>query len=149
MYTSSRLPQFLPQSTHRVATAAFWRTFHHDGKIAQAGGGVHAHAHPFHTIYHHVQSCSVRSSWEDWYILPISYLSLCTRWFLQSVAATTIRSRRWNSWTYTFLEVFGHNLESSQTWGFYLSFLLSTNCYSWTNLSVLHWLIVLYGFLKP
>ncbi len=22
-----------PQSTHRVATAAFWRTFHHDGKF--------------------------------------------------------------------------------------------------------------------
>ncbi len=22
------------QSTHRVATAAFWRTFHHDGKIS-------------------------------------------------------------------------------------------------------------------
>jgi hypothetical protein len=23
----------MPQSTHRVATAAFWRTFHHDGKV--------------------------------------------------------------------------------------------------------------------
>jgi hypothetical protein len=30
--------------------AAFWRTFHHDG------GGA---CHPFHYIYHHVQSCLV------------------------------------------------------------------------------------------
>ncbi len=29
----------LPQSTHKVATATFWRTFHHDGKIAQPGEG--------------------------------------------------------------------------------------------------------------
>jgi hypothetical protein len=28
-----------PQSTHRVATAAFWSTFHHDGKISPGCGG--------------------------------------------------------------------------------------------------------------
>jgi hypothetical protein len=27
------LVECAPQSTHRAATAAFWRTFHHDGKI--------------------------------------------------------------------------------------------------------------------
>ncbi len=31
---------------------------------------------------------------------------------------------RGNSRTYTYVEVSGHNLESSQTWGFYLRFLL-------------------------
>jgi hypothetical protein len=30
----------------QLATAAFWRTFYHDGKIAQAGGGGGVHAHP-------------------------------------------------------------------------------------------------------
>jgi hypothetical protein len=45
-----------------VAIAYFWRTFHHDGKIALAGegGGVHALPTPFHSSYPHVQSCSVR-----------------------------------------------------------------------------------------
>ncbi len=28
------------QSTHRVSTAAFWRTFHHDGKVTQAVGSL-------------------------------------------------------------------------------------------------------------
>jgi hypothetical protein len=56
---------------------------------------------------------------------------------------------KWNLWKYSFIEVPEHNLEISQTWGFYLSFCLSTKCYSWANLSFLHWLIVLYGFLKP
>jgi hypothetical protein len=33
------------QSTHRVATVTFWRTFHHDGKISPGwwGWGVQAH----------------------------------------------------------------------------------------------------------
>jgi hypothetical protein len=45
-------------------------------KWAQAGeegGGVHAH-HPFHYIYHHVQSCGVRSRWEGRYTPPVSTL---------------------------------------------------------------------------
>ncbi len=56
-----------PQSTHRVAFADFWYTSHHDGKISPGwwGGGVHAH--PLSAYYHHVQSCSVRSSWEGRY----------------------------------------------------------------------------------
>ncbi len=48
---------------HRVATATFWRTFHHDGKIAQPGvGGGGFTPTLFHYIYHHVQSCGVGSS---------------------------------------------------------------------------------------
>ncbi len=31
---------------HRVATATFWRTFHHDGKISPGWWGWEVHAHP-------------------------------------------------------------------------------------------------------
>jgi hypothetical protein len=49
-----------PQSTHKVATAAFWHTFHHDGKISPCRWGWEGCTPtPFHYIYHHVQSCSV------------------------------------------------------------------------------------------
>ncbi len=34
-----------------------------------------------------------------------------------------IRVRKPNSWTYNFIEVSGHKLESSQTWGFCMGFL--------------------------
>ncbi len=56
---------------HRVAMTTFWRTFHPEGKITPAwwGWGV-----PFHFIYHHVQSCIVRSSWEGRYTLLIFLL---------------------------------------------------------------------------
>ncbi len=30
-----------PQNTHRVATAIFWRTFHHDGKNSQGWSHIH------------------------------------------------------------------------------------------------------------
>ncbi len=47
IYTEDKLELFIyavykyikylmPQSTHRVAIATFWRTFHHDGKISPA-----------------------------------------------------------------------------------------------------------------
>ncbi len=55
---------------------------------------------------------------------------------------TFVQNLRGNSRTYTYVEVSRHNLESSQTWGFYQSFCLSTRCYSRINLSFLHWLIV-------
>ncbi len=35
-----------PQSAHRVATAAFWCIFHHDGKISPGWKGWGVHAHP-------------------------------------------------------------------------------------------------------
>ncbi len=69
--------------THRVATAAFCRTFHHDGKISPSGWGWGLHAHP-RSLYlppHHVQSCNVWSNWEGKYTHPISSLPLCSLWF--------------------------------------------------------------------
>ncbi len=47
---------------HRMALAAFWRTFHHDGKISHIGEGGGCTPTPFHCSYHHVQSCNVHSS---------------------------------------------------------------------------------------
>jgi hypothetical protein len=38
---------------NRVATAAFWRTFHHEGKISLAGKGGGCTPTPFHYYYHH------------------------------------------------------------------------------------------------
>jgi hypothetical protein len=35
---------------HRVATAAFWRTFNREGKISPGGEGTPT---PFHYTYHH------------------------------------------------------------------------------------------------
>ncbi len=52
---------------HRVFTewqpATFWRTFHHGGTapLGVSGGCTPS---PFHSIYHHEQSCGVRSRWE-------------------------------------------------------------------------------------
>ncbi len=42
-------------------------------RLVRVGGGG-ARRPPFHYIYHHVQSCSVCSSWEGRYTPPISYL---------------------------------------------------------------------------
>ncbi len=67
-------PQCINHRVHRVATAAFWRTFHHDGKISPGWWGWGMHAHPLLIYYHHVQSCSVRSSWEGGYTPSISSL---------------------------------------------------------------------------
>ncbi len=46
-------------------------------------GDAHCTPSPFHYIYHHVHSCSVRSSWEGRYTPPISSLPVCTLWFRQ------------------------------------------------------------------
>ncbi len=51
--------------------ATFGLTFHHDGKIPDQpneDGGVHAPP-PFHSIYHHEQSCGVRL-----YVLGAQYI---------------------------------------------------------------------------
>jgi hypothetical protein len=45
-------------------------------KLAQAREGEGCTPIPFHYIYHHEQSCGVRSSWEGRYTTPISTLSL-------------------------------------------------------------------------
>jgi hypothetical protein len=64
------------QSTHRVTMATFWRIFHHDKKNLPSLVRWGVHAHPVHYIYHHAQSCGVRSSWEGRYSPPISTLPL-------------------------------------------------------------------------
>jgi hypothetical protein len=45
-------------------------------KLGQASGGGGCTLTPFHYIYHHVQSCGVRSSWERRYTPTISTLRL-------------------------------------------------------------------------
>ncbi len=52
-------------------------------KSALAGEvGVHCTPTPFHFIYHHVQRCSVRTSWEGSYstLLLFNLYSICTLW---------------------------------------------------------------------
>ncbi len=99
-----------PQSTHRVAIAAFWRTFRHDGKISRGWLGWGLHVHPLSLYHHHLQSCGVRSNWEGRYALPISTLPLyvfCARnlpnlqVYMQNVYnCTALMSfqRRWVWW---------------------------------------------------
>ncbi len=41
-------------------------------KLSQAGQGGGSTPTHFYYIYHHIQSCGVRSNWEGRYILPIS-----------------------------------------------------------------------------
>ncbi len=60
---------------YRVATAAFLRTVHFSMiKWAKAEE---------QSIYHHVQSCSVRSSWEGRYTPSVSSLPICTLCYTQ------------------------------------------------------------------
>jgi hypothetical protein len=50
--------------------ATFWRTFKHDGEFSPAQAWWWCT--PFHSFYHHVQSCGVRSSWAGKYTPPFS-----------------------------------------------------------------------------
>ncbi len=73
--------------THRVAMVTFWRTFHHDEKISPAWWGCTPTS--FHCIYHHVQSCSVRSSWEtDTLPLFLLYTYISTLWLWHPTSYT-------------------------------------------------------------
>jgi hypothetical protein len=57
---------------------------------------------------------------------------------------------RWNSWMHNFhWDVWEKSCDFSDLRFLYLHFCLSTKCYSWTNLSILYWLILLHRFLKP
>ncbi len=61
----------------RSGNSQFVATFHHDGKNSPAWWRCGwCMPTPFHYIYHHVQSCSVRPSWEGRYTQPISSLPL-------------------------------------------------------------------------
>ncbi len=97
-----------------MATADFWRTFHHDGKISSGwwGWGVHAHLLSLHLPSRfHVQSCSVYApaEWADTLILfhlyPYMYSVDNTTWIrrlgqdgetTRSIRATTLW-QRWHS----------------------------------------------------
>ncbi len=57
-----------PWSTHRVANATFWRTFHHDGKISPAWWGRGMHPPSLYQPSRTKLWCTVHSSWEGWYI---------------------------------------------------------------------------------
>ncbi len=48
--------------TYRLAMATFWRTVHQNGKFSPVWLGWGCTTSPFHSIYHHEQSCGVRSS---------------------------------------------------------------------------------------
>jgi hypothetical protein len=61
---------------HRVAMATFWLTFHYNGKIRGRGCTLS----PFHSLYHHEQSCSVRSSWEGGYTPQFLLYPIFTLW---------------------------------------------------------------------
>jgi hypothetical protein len=68
------------------------RTFHHDGKISPAwwGWGGGCTPPPVHFIYHHKQSCGVRSSWDGWYAPPIfSSTPICTLWVVPNLEIKT------------------------------------------------------------
>ncbi len=94
--------QCTPQSTHRVATAAFWRTWPSWWKnlprLVRVGGACH----PFHCIYHHVQNCTVYAPAERADTRPpISYLKLCTLWCtlytVHQLALFVNTNSRWGS----------------------------------------------------
>ncbi len=71
------------QSTHRVATATFWRRYipswwKNKPSLVRVGGCTPT---PLHYIYHQVQSCGVCSSWEGRYTHPYFLIyPICTLW---------------------------------------------------------------------
>jgi hypothetical protein len=86
-----------PKSTHRVAMAVFWRTFHDDGKISPGclEWGVHAHPLPLYLPSRTVYAPPER---ED-SLSPIFFIStaLCTLWwrlFESSLSASVVHSSK-------------------------------------------------------
>ena len=66
---------------HRVAMAAFWRTFHHEGKISQrwCGCGEHVHRLSLHLPSQVKLQCTIPLSGQIHY--PVSSLvKVCTLW---------------------------------------------------------------------
>ncbi len=75
-----------PQSTHRVAKAAFWLTLHHDGKINSGWWGWGVHAHPLslylpsRTKFQCTSTLQLRKQIHSTYLYPCEYV-LCGRDF--------------------------------------------------------------------
>ncbi len=61
------------------------------------------------------QSTSRVNRWEKMYH--------CVRYIGRKPKGTVLAGLRWNSWKFNFVEVSGHKLEISQTWGCYFRFL--------------------------
>ncbi len=81
----------LPHRVHRVVTAAFWRTFHHEGKISLAGEGGGCTAlctpTPFHYFHHSKVAVYAPAEWADTLTLFHLYqYSICTLWSTPIVA---------------------------------------------------------------
>ena len=77
-WSQSKFLSLTPQSMHRVATATFWRTCHHDGKICPGWWGWGVHSHPLSLYLPSRTKLDVR--WEGLYTPPISTLPLYLLW---------------------------------------------------------------------
>ncbi len=77
---TSRGPDRSGHRVHRVAMAAFWRTFHHEGKISPGWRGGGWTPTPFHYISSQVKlQCTLQLSGQIRY--PVSSLvKVCTLW---------------------------------------------------------------------
>ncbi len=78
-YTQWQRPRFL------AYVPSWWKNYPRLVRV------VVARHTPFHYIYHHIQSCGVRSSWEDRYTPPISTLLCGIRGPLTSGVLDSIR----------------------------------------------------------
>jgi hypothetical protein len=76
--------------THRVRRVAMI-TFYHEWKLSLACKGAGCTPSPFHYIYHHIQRCSVRSSWMGRYTLtdPIGVTLFHLYQYIYSVVLPT------------------------------------------------------------
>ncbi len=104
-----------PQSTHRVAIADFMME---KSPLLDKGGGCTPA--PFHSVYHHIKSCSERSSWEGRYT-PLFHLQpICTLWLRHYTVLHSYVCRRRRcqlcspiSWFWGHGE---HHWEGEETW---------------------------------
>jgi hypothetical protein len=80
---------YLPQSTHRVAPVAFWRTFHHDGKISPGlvrVGGARPPPFAVFTITYEV-AVYAPAEWAD--TLPLFHLYPYMYYVVSTLSAGT------------------------------------------------------------
>ncbi len=75
---------YIPHSSHRVATAAFWRTFHHDGKISPGWWRWGVHAHPL-SLYLPSRTATKYPPAERADTLPVFHLyPICSQWYINN-----------------------------------------------------------------
>jgi hypothetical protein len=108
--------QYYSQSTNRVATAAFWCTFHHDGKISPAGEveGGGAFPSPF-TIFTITYKVAMYAPAERADTLPLFHLyPICTLWYTTVQRKTFVQNtpcywRNSHGWLLLFWNLFAGN----------------------------------------